>query len=150
MSHFKTTRKGIVASFTEEERRFLSDVVPMLTDVGSDEDDPAARRLDVPVYLDDAASNDEWQRLMGPELEDARQRDRRTFQRVLEGSPFTFSDDQADAFLRVLNEARLVLGARLGIDVEEDHNQVPEEDRWALDYLGWLQEELTMELTKRF
>lgn len=149
MSHFRNTRKGIVARFTEEERRFLGDVIPLLTGVGPMEEDPAARRLDVPVYLDDAAANDEWRRLMGPEIEEARASDRRVFQRTLDQSPFVLSDEQADAFLRVLNEARLVLGARLGIEVEEDHDRVPEDDRWALDYLGWLQEELTAELTRR-
>lgn len=149
MSHFRTDRHGIQAVFSDEELAFLGDVVPMLMGIGSSGDDPAATRLNVPVYLDDPSSNVEWWRLMGPELSEARDSDRRVFTRVV-GSPgpTTFAEGEADAFLRVLNEARLVLGARLGVEVEEDHDRVPEEGRRALDYLGWIQEELTEELTR--
>jgi hypothetical protein len=48
----------------------------------------------------------------------------------------------------VLNEGRLALGARFGLDVEEDHDRLPEEQRDILDYLGWLLEELTSELSR--
>ncbi len=137
------------AVFTEEERGFLADVVTMLTGVGTPGDDPAATRLNVPVYLNDPSSNEEWWRLMGPELGEARRADRRVFSRVVgSGSPVILGEGEADAFLRVLNEARLVLGARLGIEVEEDHERVPEDGRRVLDYLGWVQEELTEELTR--
>jgi hypothetical protein len=149
MSHFKATRKGITASFTDEERLFLGDVLPMLAGIGATGDDPAATRLNVPVYLDDPSSNDEWWRLMGPELGEARKADRSVFARVVEAPGSVVLDEgEADAFLRVLNHARLVLGARLGIEVEEDHDRAPEEGRRALDYLGWIQEELTVELTR--
>ena len=149
MRHFSTTSDGIVASFTEEERVFLGDVVPMLAGIGPTGDDPAATRLNVPVYLDDPTSNDEWWRLMGPELGDARTVDRRVFSRVIDSSaPVALQEGEADAFLRVVNEARLVLGARLGIEVEDDHDRIPEDGRRALDYLGWIQEELTEELTR--
>ena len=58
------------------------------------------------------------------------------------------SNEDANAFLRVLNEARLVLGARMGVEVEDDHDQLPEDSRQVLDYLGWVQEELTLELSR--
>jgi hypothetical protein len=58
----------------------------------------------------------------------------------------TLDRDEADSILRVLNEARLALGARFGIDVESDHDDLPEESRQVMDYLGWIQEELTVEL----
>lgn len=149
MSHFETTGEGITASFTDEERLFLGDVVPMLVGVGASGDDPAATRLNVPVYLDDPTSNEEWWRLMGPELGDARKVDRRIFANVIAApGPVVFDEGDADAFLRVVNEARLVLGARLGIEVEEDHDRVPMEGRRALDYLGFIQDELTEELTR--
>ena len=149
MSHFKTTRKGIVTSFSDAERVFLGDVVPFLTELGEVGVDPAATRLNVPVYLDDPESNDEWWRLMGPELGEARRTDRQLFQKVLQTNSYVLTDAEADAVLRVVNETRLALGVRLGIEVEEDHERIPPEDRQALDFLGWLQEELTAELTKR-
>lgn len=148
MSHFKTTRRGILVVLTPEERVFLGDVVPLLVDVGSSESDPAAARLHVPVYLDDPASNNEWWRLMGGELDLARNADRKTFTDALQTDSGPMSIEEANSFLRVLNEARLALGARLGIEVDGDHERLPEESRHVLDYLGWLQEELTVELTK--
>ena len=60
----------------------------------------------------------------------------------------TLTDDEASAFLRVLNEARLALGARLGVQVEGDHDLLPEDSRQVMDYLGWILEELTDELTR--
>jgi hypothetical protein len=149
VSHFKHTRKGIVAGFDRDERTFLGDVLPLLAGLGAPGADPAATRLHVPVYLDDPESNEEWWRLMGPELTEARKADREVFGRMVgsEG-PVTLSDSEADSVLRVLNEARLALGARLGIEVEDDHERLAPESRQALDYLGWIQEELTIELTR--
>lgn len=149
MSHFNSTSKGIVCRFSPEERVFLGDVLPLLADVGSVGDDPAARRLNVPVYLDDPEANAEWWRLMGEDLTAARQSDRSVFSRVIQSDePVTVAVADGDAFLRVLNEGRLALAARLGLEVEEDHDRLPEESRQALDYLGWILEELTVELTR--
>jgi hypothetical protein len=61
----------------------------------------------------------------------------------------TLDEEEANAMLRVLNEGRLALGARLGIDVEADHDELPEHSRQVMDYLGWIQEELTVELMRR-
>ncbi len=45
-----------------------------------------------------------------------------------------------------LNEGRLVFAARLKLEVEEDHDQLPEAERAALDFLGWILEDLTVVL----
>ena len=149
MNHFKTVRGGIRAQFGPEERVFLGDVLPMLAAVGISGTDPAAQRLRIPVYLDDPEANEEWWRLMGEDLEAARRFDRSVFKKVVESDgPVVLDDGEANAMLRVLNEARLALGARLGIDVEEDHDHISEEGRQVMDYLGWVQEELTVELMR--
>lgn len=149
MSHFKATRRGIRVLLTQEERVFLGDVLPMLAGIGAVGSDPAADRLHVPVYLDDPEANSEWWRLMGADLEAARDADRAVLRRVLdEYGNLILDEDEANALLRVINEARLALGARLGIDVESDHDEIPEESRRVLDYLGWLLEELTVELSR--
>lgn len=149
MTHFQATASGISVQLSPEERLFLGDVLPMLAGVGARGDDPAADRLSVPVYLDDPEANDEWWRLMGQDLDAARRADRAVFARMLsEEGEGLLDAEEGDAVLRVLNEARLALGARLGIDVESDHDDLPEESRQVLDYLGWIQEELTMELSK--
>lgn len=149
MSHFRTTEDGIEVELTPEERLFLGDVLPMLAGIGAPGSDPAADRLHVPVYLDDSEANEEWWRLMGQDLETARQSDRVVFKKMVESDdPVLLDSEDADAVLRVLNEARLALGARFGIDVEEDHDELPENSRQVMDYLGWIQEELTVELIR--
>lgn len=146
---FKTARGGIDVLLSEEEKVFLSGLLDLLAGLTRDGEDPASRRLRVPVYLDDPESNDEWWRLMGDELAAARNDDRRIYQRALtDTGPVHLAEAEADAFLRVLNEGRLALGARFGLEVEEDHDQLPEEQRDILDYLGWLLEELTSELSR--
>ncbi len=149
MSHFRTVAEGIRVTLSPEERVFLGDVLPLLAGIGASGTDPAADRLQVPVYLNDAGANEEWWRLMGQDLDAGRKSDRAVFDRAISGDrPVVLDIEEANAVLRVLNEARLTLGARLGIDVEEDHEQLPEESRQAMDYLGWIQEELTIELMR--
>lgn len=149
MSRFRTTAEGIRVELSPEERLFLGDVLPLLAEIGAPGSDPAADRLRVPVYLDDPDANDEWWRLMGEDLEASRRADRSVFQRTVSSDEVvTLTAEDADAMLRVLNQARLALGARLGIDVEEDHDELPEDSRQVMDYLGWIQEELTVELAR--
>ncbi len=148
MSRFSSTPEGILVALSEQERIFLGDVLPLLSGVGLSPDDPAAERLNVPVYLDDPDSNQEWWRLMGDDLAAAKSSDRSVFETFVSSGPVTLNAGEADAVLRVLNEARLVLGARMGVEVEEDHDKLPEDSRQILDYLSWIQEELIVELTK--
>jgi len=128
---------------------FLGDVLPLLAGIGARGSDPAADRLMVPVYLNDPDANEEWWRLMGQDLDAARQADRAVFSKMVTGeAPVVLDLEEADAVLRVLNEVRLALGARLGIEVAADHAELAEESRQVMDYLGWIQEELTVELTR--
>jgi Domain of unknown function (DUF2017) len=146
---FKSTRGGIEVDLTEDEKVFLSGLLDLLAGIPAAADEPASRRLRVPVYLDDPEANEEWWRLMEGELAASRNSDRRVFQHVLsERGRRQLSNEEADAFLRVLNEGRLALGARFGLEVEEDHDELPEEQRDIMDYLGWLLEDLTSELSR--
>jgi len=149
MSHFTTVDGNVEVRLSPEERLFLSDVLPLLAGIGSTGSDPAADRLKVPVYLDDPQANEEWWRLMGSDLDADRRSDRAVFEKTISSEdPVILSNAEADAVLRVLNQARLALGARFGIDVEADHDELPEDSRQVLDYLGWIQEELTLELMR--
>lgn len=151
MSLFHAVEGGVEVNLPPEVRIFLGDVLPMLADLGDADEDPAARRLRVPVYLDDSESNQEWWRLMGPDLDAARQADRQVFENAVQADgPTTLTDADADAFLRVLNESRLALGARLGVEVEEDYDDLAEGSLAVLGYLGAILEELTDELSTRF
>lgn len=148
MSHFRTEGDSIVVSLDPDERRFLSDVVPML--VGLTPGDPGGERLRLPVYLGDPEADEEWWRLMGSELAETHGADRRIFARMV-GTPgeAALDDAEADAVLRTLNQARLVLGSRLGVRVEADYEGLEPEGRWVLDFFALLQEELVDELSRR-
>ncbi|MGH8871942.1 MAG: DUF2017 family protein [Acidimicrobiia bacterium] len=150
MQHrFRAARGGIDVDLSVDEKSFLTGLLDLLAGLPRAGEDPASQRLRVPVYLDDPESNEEWWRLMGEELMAARNADRRVFQQALtDEGPSHLTDEEADAFLRVLNEGRLALGARFGLEVEEDHDRLPEEQREIMDYLGWLLEDLTSELSR--
>ncbi len=146
---FRSARGGIDVDLTADEKSFLSGLLELLAGIQAGADEPASRRLYVPVYLDNPEANEEWWRLMEGELAAARNADRHVFQKVLEGpGRAQLSNEEADAFLRVLNEGRLALGARFGLEVEEDHDRLAEEQRDIMDYLGWLLEDLTSELSR--
>jgi hypothetical protein len=146
---FAAKAGSIVVRLPADERQFLSQILRLLSDVGAFDDDPAARRLNVPVYLDAPEANQEWWRLMGEELGASRDSDRSVFARVMgSDEEVTLSVADADAFLRVLNEGRLAFAARLGLDVEEDRILLPDPERQALDHMGWVLEELTAELSR--
>lgn len=149
MTAFRSTAGGIAVEMSPEERMFLGDVLPLLAGIGAQGSDPAADRLTVPVYLNDPEANEEWWRLMGQDLDAARQADRAVFSKMVTGeAPVVLDLEEADAVLRVLNEVRLALGARLGIEVAADHEDLAEESRQVMDYLAWIQEDLTVELTR--
>lgn len=146
---FKAVRGGIEVDLTTDEKEFLSGLLEVLAGIPATGDDPATRRLHVPVYLDDPESNEEWWRLMEGELAAARSDDRGVFERTITDQRRRhLSTDEADAFLRVLNEGRLALGARFGLEVEDDHDRLAEDQREIMDYLGWLLEDLTLELSR--
>jgi hypothetical protein len=147
-SRFRYRGGKILIDLPVEEREFLADVLELLASVPATGDDPATQRLQVPVYLDDPEANSEWWLFMGEELSIARAADRNLFRRVMETEgKQELTTEEADAFLRVLNEGRLALGARFGLEVEADHDRLPEEQRQILDYLGWVLEEMTVALT---
>ena len=65
---FKSTRGGIDVDLTDDEKVFLTGLLDLLAGIPAAADEPASRRLRVPVYLDDPESNEEWWRLMEGEL----------------------------------------------------------------------------------
>ena len=126
-SHFAVVPEGVQLRLTDIEVTFLTDLPRLLAGLGTAESDPAAARLAPPVYLGDPEADAEWRRLAGTELEASRRADRSAFESVLEAVsdslPESAASDreesvgsavisraEADAVLRVVNEARLVLG----------------------------------------
>jgi hypothetical protein len=123
---------------------FLSDIPELLATVGTTEADPAADRLEVPVYLDDAEANEDWWRWMGGELAESKAADRSAFTEILAGaaSGIDISELEAYAMLRVLTETRLVIAARAGLEIEADYETLDEHTLAVLNTLALLQESL--------
>jgi hypothetical protein len=147
---FQATRDGRISlQLDPAESAFLSDMVRMLESVGQVEGDPGEKRLNVPAYLGDAEAAEEWRRLMSDRIEDGRAEDRKALRAVADGEGTVAIDPaRAEAILRAVNEARLVLAARLGIEVESDYEQLDAGGIVALHYLGLFIEDLTDELSR--
>jgi len=132
--HLSQDERALLAGLTAELRGLL-DGAP---------DDPSLRRLFPPAY-DDEADERAYRELTGESLLDGR----REALEVLEQTAGSerLSAEEADAWLRALNDLRLVLGTRL--DVQEDtfasepHFDDPRGQALAVyGYLSWLQEQL--------
>jgi hypothetical protein len=125
------------------------------TVLGEGEDEPVNRRLFPPAYLDvaDIEHDAEFQRLMHDDLvsekltnldlvTDSLARGTSSVRRWT----VELTDEEATAWLGVLNDLRLALGVRL--DITEDFDgDVDDTDPNApalrlLSYLGWLEEQL--------
>jgi ATP-dependent Clp protease adaptor protein ClpS len=126
----------------------LAQVPEWLASVGRPGSDPAADRLTPHAYMDDEDAGAEFDRLMIPELDAGRRHDREAYDRVLErasqGST-VLDADEVFSVLRVLDEVRLVMASRLGIDSDDwqapdDVQDAPELHLYHL--LGWLQDAL--------
>ncbi|MBI5158462.1 MAG: DUF2017 family protein [Acidimicrobiia bacterium] len=105
--------------------------------------DDAGGRLSYRAHPGDEEAEARYRDLVGDSLDDLRGEDRSTLLRsVGEG---TIGLEEAEAWMRVIGEARLVLAARLGIEhdgweTEADPGQSPE--MALLGYLGYLQDGL--------
>ena len=136
---------GVRVELPEDERDLLRQVAGELRALLDDEpEDPSLRRL-YPTAHDDAEREREYRELTRDQLVTGRRRSldvlRETADREL------LAPEEADAWLRALNDARLVLGTRL--DVTEDYDwdaldeTTPRAQELALyAYLSWLQEQL--------
>ena len=125
------------------------------TVLGEDEDEPVNRRLFPPAYLDvaDLERDAEYRRLMHDDLVKEKLSNLDLVTASLQrGSSSVrrwtveLTDEEATAWLGVLNDLRLALGVRL--DITEDYDgDVDDTDPRApafrlLSYLGWLEEQL--------
>jgi hypothetical protein len=144
---FTSRRNRIRVHLSAREADLLRQLPILLDSVGQEADDPAAVRLSPAVYPGDAAADSEWHRFAGPELDRGRSADRAAFTNTL-GQP-DLSPEEAEGWLRMIGEARLVLGARLGITEDGWSGNEPGSDpvEAFLHYLSWLQEGLVVALS---
>jgi hypothetical protein len=110
----------------------------------ADEGDPALRRLFPSAYADPELER-EYENLTRRQLASGRERALEVLQSTVDRP--SLSPDEADAWLRALNDARLVLGTELDVREDLDWAAVDPEDPRSLEhaiygYLTWIQEQL--------
>ena len=131
-------------NFDEGELLLLRELLAELQELLEDPDDPAVRRLFPPAH-DELESEEQYRSLVRGQLVSGRA-DAVAAVRDTLGRE-TLSPNEADAWLRALNDLRLVLGTRLDVTEEIDFEKLdPREPRGrdlaVYAYLSWLQEEL--------
>lgn len=135
----------------EGERALLRSLpVQLRSLLGSEPTDPSLRRLFPPAYPTDPDNEKEYRDLVRDDLLDGHVE----ALRVLESTADAESLDEAQllAWMRALNQLRLVLGTRLDVD-DESSSRLPDPDdpdaevRGVFIYLGWLQEQVVSALS---
>jgi hypothetical protein len=153
-------RDRLRVRLTQDEVAVLRGLPDQLrTVLGEDEDEPVNRRLFPPAYLDvaDVERDSEYRRLMHDDLVEEKLANLDLVTGSLGRGSTTvrrwtveLTDEEAAAWLGVLNDLRLALGVRL--DITEDFDgDVDDTDPRApalrlLSYLGWLEEQLLVAL----
>ena len=142
----KRSRKGgVELRLPEAERQFLRGIVPQMRDVFSDPDDPVLERLFPAAYPHDDQRQAEYRLLAQVELMDSHMAALAELEASADADHLT--EEQADAWMRALNEVRLVIGMRLDVTEEGDERPTSMDDPRlptfaAYDYLSMLQSEL--------
>jgi Domain of unknown function (DUF2017) len=143
---FRRTRAGDVtvalAPHEREALRELAGTVRAL--VAEDVDDPSLRRLFPPAH-DDPELQAEYSELTHAQLRRGREQALDLIQETTHQD--VLSADEADAWLRALNDVRLVLGSRLDVTEDFDWDELDPSDPRAPDlaayaFSSWLQEQL--------
>jgi uncharacterized protein DUF2017 len=112
-------------------------------------DDPVLSRLFPDGYREDAEAAGDFRRYTEAGLRDGKRQDAETVLACLQPGEITLDDEQAQAWLRSLNDVRLALGTRLDI-TEDSYDRIAgldlDDPRYAMfavyDWLTVLQESL--------
>jgi Domain of unknown function (DUF2017) len=104
--------------------------------------DASTTRLFPPAYEDDPERQAEYQEMVGDELLQKRLQALEIVEQTVQAK--RLDEEQLLAWLGALNDLRLVLGTRLGIEVETDGEDIVDDDPRApvfglYHYLGWLE-----------
>jgi hypothetical protein len=151
----------LVELVTPEDDAWGADADPLARLVGIDPgaerpDDPALARLFPDAYTDDEEAAAEYRRFTQRSLRETKLAHAVTVAHTLErsGDKLVLSQADAQAWLGTLNDLRLTIGSRLGIDEDnhEDFLELPEDHpAFALfhvyDWLTFLQETLVQALS---
>jgi hypothetical protein len=137
---------------TPEERsllRTLPGSMRLALAEGTPADDPALARLNPKAYPADDELEAEYRDLVGTELDEGRRAAFDTLEATADAS--TLDEAQLHAWMRAINDTRLLLGTRLGVTEDHSAGDVPDDhpDANAIavyDYLSWLAEDVVAAL----
>ncbi len=144
-------RGGIELRLPAPEREFLRSLAPQMREALETPDDPAVARLFPKAYPEDEERQAEYRLLAGSELLESHLAALATLEESADAE--RLDDDQAQAWIRALNEVRLVLGTRLEVTEEGAERPTDADDPRiavfaAYDYLSMLQGELVDALSR--
>jgi hypothetical protein len=136
----------------------LDDLARLLGQTGpaTPPDDPVLARLLPDAYRDDTEAAGDFRRFTEHELRDGKAAAARTVLATLpeDGGRVRLSEEEAQVWLRALNDVRLALGVRLSITEDFDARTAdldPADPRsaymWIYDWLTFLQETLVRALS---
>ena len=154
MARFQALPEHIEMHPVGDDLLALSLAQEVVASVGEDGDDPAVERLSVSAYPEDETAQAEYRRLTEPDLDRQRRMDRDSVASVIKAAqngPVSLTLPEAEALLMVLNEARLALGARLGIVTDgwdPDEETAADPALLLLQYLTGYQDELIRALAE--
>jgi hypothetical protein len=143
----RVSRSGerIVLEFAEGESGVLRSLVDQYLEVvGADAgSDPAHARLFPTAYRDDAPAAEEFTRYTRPGLIDRKAANAAQVSLALDEETIRLSPDDAERWLPLLTDLRLVIADRLGIRADDD--EVPDTPAGEVyAWLGHLQESIVM------
>ena len=133
---FAAKRGGrVVAVFTDVEVAALRQVAAeMLEALGTDQTHDL-RRLFPPAYADDPVRDEEFRAMTRDDLLEHKREAARTvlttlggFERKRGGQRFELTREEAEKWLGFINDARLVLGTKINVTEDMDHDPLPESD----------------------
>jgi len=142
----KRTRSGhFEIRLSTEERDLLRGLGPRMREVLTDEADPVRQRLFPVAYPDDDDRQTEYRLLAHDELLESHLGALAVLEETVDAD--RLDADALTAWMRALNEVRLVLGTRLEITEDGDERPAdrdgPEAQAFAIyDYLTYLQGEI--------
>jgi Domain of unknown function (DUF2017) len=132
-----------------QERLLLGDLLDELGRLLDDPDDPELRRLFPPAYSE-PTDDEQYRSLVRDQLVSGREKAVATVRETLAAE--TLDLEQADQWLRALNDMRLVLGTRWDVTEQMDYGALDMDEPRGRElavygYLSWLQEQLVESLS---
>lgn len=145
---FRRRGDRFVVTLSEDERALLGEISRQSRELLQHEDpssDPAVARLFPPAYQDDPLQNLEFETAQDEAPRSGKLDAIATLEATLDAADL--AEEELLAWMGVVNDARLVLGTRIGITEEATHEDYadghPDHDAFAVYvYLTWLEERM--------